>query len=99
VLNHILSSYIATVASSLPKPGATGQPEDLKLLKRSIAMLNESTEKLGGEALQFKPGKITETPKKQNEEAGKDGILLREQLGFINKISVDIGRVTGDILA
>ena len=99
VLNHILSSYIATVASSLPKPGATGQPDDLKLLKRSIAMLNESTEKLGGEALQFKPGKITETPKKQNEEAGKDGILLREQLGFINKISVDIGRVAGDILA
>ena len=99
VLNHILSSYIATVASSLPKPGATGQPDDLKLLKRSIAMLNESTEKLGGEGLQFKPGKITETPKKQNEEAGKDGILLREQLGFINKISVDIGRVAGDILA
>ena len=99
VLNHILSSYIATVASSLPKPSATGQPEDLKLLKRSIAMLNDSAEKLGGEALQFKPGKILEPPKKQSNEAGKDENLLREQLGFINKISVDIGRVTGDILA
>jgi len=99
VLNHILSSYIATVASSLPKPSATGQPEDLKLLKRSIAMLNDSTEKLGGEALQFKPRKVLEAPKKQSDEAGKDEILLREQLGFINKISVDIGRVTGDILA
>jgi len=99
VLNHILSSYIATVASSLPKPSATGQPEDLKLLKRSIAMLNDSTEKLGGEALQFKPRKVLEAPKKQSDEAGKDEILLREQLGFINKITVDIGRVTGEILA
>ncbi len=98
VLNHILSSYIATVASSLPGIGVIGQSEDLKLIKRSIATLNDSTEKLGGQALQFRPSKVPEPPKK-TDEGGKDEILLREQLGLINKISVDIGRVTGDILA
>jgi uncharacterized membrane protein (TIGR01666 family) len=94
VLNHILSSYIATVASTITdgKP-VKGQSEDLKLVKRSIAVLNDCSDRLGGKPIVFSTGKhLPAQPVLQNDE------LLREQLGFINKISLDISRVTGNIL-
>jgi uncharacterized membrane protein YccC len=100
VLNHILSSYIATVASTLlSKPPATDEAENLKLVKRSLAVLNDSSEKLGGGVTQtgnLKPNVAVNSVARSNQQ---DEVLLKEQLGFINKISVDIARVTGNILA
>ena len=98
VLNHILSSYIATIASSLLlKAPMADESENLKLVKRSLAVLNDSSEKLGGTVVQT--GNIKQvvgaTSAKANQQ---DEVLLKEQLGFINKISVDIARVTGNIL-
>jgi uncharacterized membrane protein (TIGR01666 family) len=97
VLNHILSSYIATIASELSSKGLQKSPaENLKLLKRSIAVLNDCNKKLEGKVVDVS------TPKAMvlNAENAApiiltaDDLLLKEQLGFINKISTDIGRVT-----
>jgi len=101
VLNHILSSYVATIASGIPaatirKPAA----DNLKMIRRSIAVLNDANKKLDGSAVEFSSGKnLPEGGTSQSAALSSDDLLLREQLGFINKISNDIARVTENILA
>jgi uncharacterized membrane protein YccC len=98
VLNHILSSYIATIATAVSgKKNHDNRADDLKLIKKSIAVLNDCSEKLGGKAIDFKTGKPA--PANLPASTRQDDILLKEQLGFINKISVDIAKVTEDILS
>jgi uncharacterized membrane protein (TIGR01666 family) len=94
VLNHILSSYIATLASAVTgKDLHRSRAENLKLIKRSIIVLNEATKKLGGNSLEFTtdkiPAEVTEEP-----ALNADDNLLKEQLGFIHKISTDIAKIT-----
>jgi uncharacterized membrane protein (TIGR01666 family) len=99
VLNHILSSYIATVASTISgKKNYQNQAEDIKLIKKSIAVLNDSSEKLGGKVIDFKTGKLALAGSSVPLSTQHDDVLLKEQLGFINKISVDIAKVTESIL-
>jgi len=101
VLNHILSSYIATVAAelmdkSLPDP----QPEIVKSVRKSLATLNDVSKKLGGaktELLSEHVNIITDTNSK-TPEPFTDETLLKEQLGFINKMSTDISRVTDNLV-
>lgn len=96
VLNHILSSYIATVASEITVKGMhKATPDTLKLVKKSIAVLNESNKKLGGERVEFAGEKAALTEETVNTVTDD---LLKEQLGFINKISTDIAKVTDNIL-
>lgn len=98
VLNHILSSYIATIATAVSgKKNHDNRADDLKLIKKSIAVLNDCSEKLGGKAIDFKTGKPA--PANLPASTRQDDILLKEQLGFINKISMDIAKVTEDILS
>jgi len=100
VLNHILSSYIATLASSvLGRPSVPNQAENLKMIRRSIAVLNETNKKLDGKVIDFSFGKATHSAVPAIQSQHPDDILLKEQLGFINKISNDIARVTDGILA
>jgi uncharacterized membrane protein (TIGR01666 family) len=97
VLNHILSSYIATIASALPgKHIQNTRAESLKLIRKSIAVLNESSRKLGGRSIEFSGDKNIPAPDKP--ELNADEKLLLEQLGFINKISTDIAKITDNIL-
>jgi uncharacterized membrane protein (TIGR01666 family) len=100
VLNHILSSYIATIASSVSNKALHAAPaENLKLIKKSISVLNECNKKFNGRIVEFNTGKAL--PAAENESVAKlsaDEILLKEQLGFINKISNDIARVTDNIV-
>ncbi len=100
VLNHILSSYIATIASEVTvKRIHKAQPDTLKLIKKSFALLNESNKKLGGQRIEFtseKPEQIDTIPDADNLSTADN--LLKEQLGFINKISNDIAKVTDDIV-
>lgn len=100
VLNHILSSYIATIASGVSAKGIhRSAAENLKMIKRSIAVLNDAAKKLNGNTIEFSGGKsATETEIHQRPAPSSDDLLLREQLGFINKISNDIGRVTENIM-
>jgi uncharacterized membrane protein (TIGR01666 family) len=100
ILNHILSSYIATIASALvTKETQQPHPEALKLVKKSITVLNESNKKLNGQNIEFNIGKptvaITDI---ENTDLLTEDNLLKEQLGFINKISYDIAKVTDNIL-
>jgi len=96
VLNHILSSYIATVASEITvKNLHTAQADNLKLVKKSIATLNEASKKLFGQKVEFIGEKAPETTEVTLTTADN---LLKEQLGFINKISNDIARVTDNIV-
>jgi uncharacterized membrane protein YccC len=102
VLNHILSSYIATIASEVSAKGLHKSPaENLKLLKRSIAVLNDCNKKLDGKVIEVSTPK-TLIPIAENQTQitlTADDLLLKEQLGFINKISTDIGKVTESIMS
>jgi uncharacterized membrane protein (TIGR01666 family) len=102
VLNHILTSYIATVASDTMSRTMNGlQPEITKSIKKSLAILNDISKKLGGEKTEIvsdKTGDITDIEAKAPSEVPDDG-LLKEQLGFINKISLDIARVAENVAA
>ncbi len=100
VLNHILSSYIATIATAVSLKGLhKGQTENLKLLKRSIAVLNDANKKLDGIVIDLSTLKLpVATNDGEPKEQSADALLLNEQLGFINKISADIARVTDNIL-
>jgi uncharacterized membrane protein YccC len=96
VLNHILSSYTATVASEITVKGMhKATPDTLKLVKKSIAVLNESSKKLGGERLEFTGEKAE--PTEELIPTVTDN-LLKEQLDFISKISNDIAKITDDIV-
>jgi uncharacterized membrane protein (TIGR01666 family) len=98
VLNHILSSYLANLSSGISDKNLhKTQPENIRLIRKSIAMLNESDKKLGGKSIEFALEKI-ELPA-EKKELTADEALLKEQLGFVNKISHDIARVTDEILA
>jgi len=99
VLNHILSSYIATIASGLSvKDLVKTPPENLKLIKRSIAVLNDSNKKLNGKVVDLGTIKNLHAINRQPVNPTPDDLLLKDQLGFINKISSDIARVTDNIL-
>ena len=100
VLNHILSSYIATIASGITAkalPNATAA--NIKLIKRSIAVLNDAGRKLDDNSTDFSAGKTLPANTGEHTAPAADDVLLNEQLGFIHKISTDIARVTDNILS
>ena len=98
VLNHILSSYIATIAAGITSKSIhKTSPENLKLIKRSIAVLNDSSKKLNGKVIPVDIPKVATTSAMQHRKPTTDDLLLHEQLGFINKISVDIAKVAENI--
>jgi len=99
VLNHILSSYIATIASSVTSRTIhRSAQENLKLIKKTIAVLNDISKKLGGNLVE--PGSSKSlNPEAMQAAVSSDDLLLKEQLGFINKISYDIARVTDNIVS
>ncbi|MBD1391952.1 FUSC family protein [Mucilaginibacter glaciei] len=105
VLNHILSSYIANIASALIKSGPQKPHADtLKLVKRSIAVLKDTNKKLMGElpipeAPAPDPVKIDAIkPEPEKIPLTVDDVLMKEQLGFINKISIDIAKITENVM-
>jgi uncharacterized membrane protein (TIGR01666 family) len=96
VLNHILSSYTATVAQEITLKGMhKTTPDILKLVKKSINVLNETSKKLGGERKEFTGEKAEPTEELVPTVTDK---LLKEQLEFINKISNDIAKITDGIV-
>ena len=97
VLNHILSSYLANLGTGLKtKNPAKVEPENTRLIRKSINVLNETAKRLGGKTVTFNAEK-TALPVEKTD-LSPDEALLREQLGFVNKISIDIERVTERIM-
>lgn len=96
VLNHILTSYLADVSTLVAEKTAhIASPENIRTIRKAIAVLNESDRKLGGKSIEPAFGSsLSSQTKARISEA-----LLDEQLGFVNKISYDIARVTDDILS
>jgi uncharacterized membrane protein (TIGR01666 family) len=92
VLNHILFSNIATVATTLlSKPPRVYPAELIHLSKKAFSILCESSKKFGeGITAELPQTKIIQP----NEEAGRDEVLMNEQLAFICKVSADIERTT-----
>lgn len=96
VLNHILSSYIATMASGFSVAELHHTPaNNLKLIKRSLAVLNESSKKLGGGTIQYS---IEKVPDEESIKLNEDDKFIRDQLGFINRISNDIAKTTDKLV-
>jgi uncharacterized membrane protein (TIGR01666 family) len=101
VLNHILASYTANIASALIKTGPQQPHADtLKLVKRSIAVLKETNKKLSGEVITpvVEPTETVKAVDVTPAPLTAEDVLMKEQLGFINKITVDIAKVTENIL-
>lgn len=96
VLNHILSSNIATLGATLTaQPGATVPPEQQRPLGQAMAALTTSLRRLdpatpaaapeSAPAEAATPASSTRTP---------DDQILTEQLAFIRQLSQDISKVT-----
>jgi len=98
VLNHILSSYLSMVAASAltPKTIITPHPDLIKLIKKSVNVLNETAKTLAAATIDFTTDK-TANPT-ITAELNVDEKLLREQFEFINKIVNDIARITDNYL-
>jgi uncharacterized membrane protein YccC len=98
VLNHILTSYIATIASAMLSKEQKPQPDNLKLVKRSVNILYDTVKKVT--PVQSEPPRIPAlaTVLSEKPEVTLEEHLLKEQLEFIAKVSTDIAKVTDAIL-
>lgn len=93
VLNHILFSNIATVATTLlSKETRIHSAELIQVAKRAKTTLCESSKKFGDEALLNSPSEVN--PIKHEAILDSDDALMKEQLNFINKLTVDIDKTT-----
>lgn len=96
VLNHILFSNIATLATTLLAREKRVYPVELiHLANKSLYALDESSRRFGEEAQRLEPEEahqviVSPTP---------DDTLMKEQLAFIYKLSTDIDKTTRAIIA
>lgn len=99
VLNHILSSFIATAASNLLSGKAQVYPAELQRpIKRSCAILTDTSKKLELPAATGSVVSREDTEPIPALPANFDEHLLKSQLDFILKISTDIRKNTENIL-
>ncbi|WP_411273432.1 FUSC family membrane protein [Daejeonella sp.] len=92
VMNHMLSSYTATLFNNLQ---TTDKPvineSHIKLIRKSLYSLSEIIKKLGTQDFMEKEIRFPEFP--SDESNSKDQLLLFEQLDSINKLILDIQKV------
>jgi uncharacterized membrane protein (TIGR01666 family) len=91
VLNHILFSNIANLATTLLSKDEKVYPaEFVHIAKKARRSLCESSRKLGDDAV-VNPSKDGH-PVYHETNLNSDDALMREQLNFINKLSADIDK-------
>ena len=94
LLNHLLSSNIASLtASMITKDAITSGKEVLLPVKKSITILKESLQQLNHEYAEPE----TPTLKRLTGIENKADKQLMEQLNFIYKVAWDIGKITTEI--
>ncbi|AIZ64435.1 membrane protein [Hymenobacter sp. DG25B] len=102
VLNHILSSNIATLGATLTtQPGATVPPEQQRPLGQAMAALSTSLRRLDP-ATPAAPATPESAPAQAPAAPATrtpDDQILTEQLAFIRQLSQDISKVTEAALA
>lgn len=92
VLNHILSSYIATLITTLrDSPASAVTERDFKLIRKALYRLAESIRKTGDH--EFSESEF-QLPKGLNEDGSGEDDFLYEQLGLINKLTKDIQKLS-----
>lgn len=97
VLNHILFSNIATVATTLLSREERSYPVELiQLARRAKTTLCESSKRFGEDRVANNP---TDFHLPDEIVSNSDDVLMREQLNFINKLTVDIDKKTKAISA
>lgn len=92
VLNHILSSYIATLITNLQmadKPDTNDS--HVKLIRKSLYTLSEVIKKMGMK--DFREAEVRFPEVASDAAATKDQYLLYEQLDYINKLILDIQKL------
>ena len=105
VLNHILTSYIATIASGLSsKNTVSANPENIKLVKRGINILNDTIAKLkthGAQCTVKLRSLQVDAPKPTPDKIPAPSLeahLLKEQLEFIVKVCNDTAKIVDTVL-
>ncbi|RYU84310.1 FUSC family membrane protein [Hymenobacter persicinus] len=101
VLNHILSSNIATITSAVLAQHRPAYPaEGMRAVKQAMAVLSRSQKKLEAPAPPAPADTaLIEPVQLKKADLTADDRLLLEQLEFIQKVSSDIGKVTEAVLA
>lgn len=95
VLNHVLSSNVASLTAEMIQEEPAELKEFLKPVKSSIFILEESVKKLDSTYSDDSIPVISSHPVLQKKLPDPH---LNEQLDFINKISMDIGKLTNVIV-
>jgi len=99
VLNHILTSYIGTIAATLlNKKMEAVHPENVRLIRRSINILSETAKKVKDGSNGLPKLATILLSGALMPETTMDSHLLKEQLEFIAKVSGDISKITEAIL-
>ena len=100
VLNHILSSYIATIVSGLMHKDHLAYPEVYhRLAVQALKTLSNSLRKLEGSPAESTQGQLEAgLVEEQKRGWNEDELLLYEQLGYLLKICTDISKVTETFL-
>lgn len=92
VLNHILFSNIATVATTLLSREERAYPVELiQIAKRAKTTLCESSKRFGEDGIANNPNDFHLS---DEIVSNSDDALMREQLSFINKLTLDIDKKT-----
>ncbi|GAB2451546.1 membrane protein [Hymenobacter qilianensis] len=101
VLNHILSSNIATLSAAVrAQPSLAPSVEVQRALRRALAALTTSLQKLTPAAPPESAPALPAAPAERAEKPPTaDDRQVLEQLEFIQKVSGDISRVTEAVLA
>ncbi len=101
VLNHVLSSFIATAASGLINGKRLAYPPEYqRTARRASAILSDAARKLNLDpAPKSQPTIVEETESIPTLPENYQENLLRSQLEFIQKVSADIRKVTETLAA
>jgi uncharacterized membrane protein (TIGR01666 family) len=93
VLNHMLSSYIATLITNLHQANSINlDSEHIKLIRKSLFSLSELIKKI--DSPEFKELEISLIEPNQDLIQANESILLKEQLELINKLILDISKLS-----
>lgn len=93
VLNHMLSSYIANLISNLHEANAIQlDNEHIKLIRKSLYSLSEVIRRL--DLPDFKDLEISTINSQQEIFQSNDSKLLKEQLELVNKLVLDISKIS-----
>jgi len=96
VLNHILFSNIASVATTLLSKEEKNYPAELvHIAKKARTRLVESNNKFENDNMLMKH---VDQPINYASTLNNDETLMREQLNFINKLSADINKTTKTLI-